>query len=250
MKAKRLVCFLLGTLLLLAFSGCKSNRQLDEQEESEEVTIPYFDEEDQWYFSVKGHVNPDSLVNNETRAMDIELGWLHEPGKGKVEMVRALKKVGQGTEYVDIHTGEHMELALDVFNEYWSNIWYLQINSKQKVVEPLLLQYYFNPHFVYEGDLDQDGVPDFGFLMTRHSNLCLYALLTIKDGHWVLLTEPFDVAYNLRASGYELARKGDKKGEIKITRSSFDDDGLSTFMAAQIKDTVVVAKRIVIGDSL
>ena len=62
--------------------------------------------------------------------------------------------------------------------------------------------------------------------------------------------EPFDVAYNLRASGKELARKGDKKGEIKITRSGFDDDGLSTFTDAMIVDTVVVAKRIDIKDFL
>ena len=58
------------------------------------------------------------------------------------------------------------------------------------------------------------------------------------------------MAYNPPASGKELARKGDKKGEIKITRSGFDDDGLSTFTDAMIVDTVVVAKRIDIKDFL
>ena len=45
-------------------------------------------------------------------------------------------------------------------------------------------------------------------------------------------------------------RPGDKPGQIKITRSGFDDDGISTVMDAQIVDTVVVAKRIVLHDFL
>ena len=41
-----------------------------------------------------------------------------------------------------------------------------------------------------------------------------------------------------------------KKGEIRITKSSFDGDGLSTFMDAQIVDTTVISQRIVINDFL
>ena len=71
-------------------------------------------------------------------------------------------------------------------------MWYLHIDCSYKVVEPLYLHYYFAPKFVYEGDLDQDGVPEFGILLKRISNCCAYALLSIKNGHWVLKTEPFE----------------------------------------------------------
>lgn len=205
------------------------------------------DSEDGWDVSVKGHVHPGSIENNEVTEMVTGIWWNKKKGKGKVELVPALKQVGNYGQYVDIHTNELWEQP---YEEYGDCMWYLQIDCWYKVVEPLYLNYYFSPKFVYEGDLDQDGVPEFGILLRRMSNCCSYALLSIKDGHWVLKTEPFTVAYNLRASGKELARKGDKKGEIKITKSGFDDDGLSTCMDAQIVDTVIVAKTIDIGDFL
>lgn len=211
------------------------------------LDVPTEDLEEGWDLSVKGHVNPGSLENNETREMWTGIWWNAKKGKGKVELVPALKQVGNSGHYVDIHTNELWEQP---YEEYGDCMWYLQIDCWYKVVEPLYLHYYFDPKFVYEGDLDQDGVPDFGILLRRMSNCCSYALLTIKDGHWVLLTEPFTVAYNLRASGKELARKGDMKGEIKITKSGFDDYGISTCMNAQIVDTVIVAKKIDIGDYL
>ena len=228
----------------------KPSTQSDQTEivtTEESIPIVSYKEDERWYTSVKGHIHPGALENNETREMVTGIWWNPRKGKGKVELVPALKKLGENGPYVDIHSDEPWESE---YEGYGDCMWYLQIDCWYKVVEPLFLHYYFDPHFVYEGDLNQDGVPDFGILLTRHSNLCAYALLTIKDGHWVLLTEPFDVAYNLRASGKELAQKGDKKGEIKITRSGFDDDGLSTFMDAMIVDTVVVAKRIDIKDFL
>ena len=204
-------------------------------------------DEDQWYCSVKGHKNPGSLENNETREMNTGIWWTPKKGKGKIVIVPALKPNGESGLYVDIHTNEPWVAK---YEEYGDCMWYFQIDAPYKVVEPLYLHYYFDPMFVYEGDLDQDGIPDFGILLRRHSVLCSYAILTIKDGHWVLMTEPFAVAYNLRASGKELARRGDRKGEIKITKSGFNDDGISTFMDAQIVDTVVVARRIDIKDLL
>ena len=249
-------------ILVLGFAGLgmacssrsrnsqKPSTQSDQTEivtTKEPTPIVSYEDDDLWYTSVKGHIHPGALENNETREMVTGIWWNPKKGKGKVELVPALKKLAENGPYVDIHSNEPWESE---YEGYGDCMWYLQIDCWYKVVEPLFLHYYFDPHFVYEGDLDQDGVPDFGILLTRHSNLCAYALLTIKDGHWVLLTEPFDVAYNLRASGKELAQTGDKKGEIKITRSGFDDDGLSTFMDAMIVDTVVVAKRIDIKDFL
>ena len=204
--------------------------------------------DDKWDASVKGHVRPGSIENNEITEMVTGIWWNKKKGKGKVEIVPALKQVDNSSQYVDIHTNELWEQP---YEDYGDCMWYLQIDCWYKVVVPLYLNYYSAPKFVYEGDLDQDGVPEFGILLKRRkSNCCSYALLSIKDRHWVLKTEPFTVAYNLRASGKELARKGDKKGEIKITKSGFDDDGLSTCMDAQIVDTVIVAKTIDIGDIL
>ena len=207
-----------------------------------------FEEEGRWLSSVKGHVQlfPDhALVNNETREMSIGIYWNPKKGKGRVRLVPALKKSDEDGQYYDIHTNEPWDAT---YKEYGEHMWYLQIDCWYTVVKPLFLHYYFDPYFVYEGDLDKDGVPDFGILLKRDSMLCSYALLTIKDGHWVLLTEPIPVAYNLRASGKELARTGDRKGEIKITKSGFDDSGLCTFREAMIVDTVVVAKRIELKD--
>ena len=254
---KSFVLFLiLGLVYLGMMCSCRSrsgqksdarNSQSEVVASKEPTSSISYDEDDRWFTSVRGHIHPGALENNETREMVTGIWWNKKKGKGKVELVPALRKLGENGPYVDIHTNEPWESE---YEGYGDSMWYLQIDCWYKVVEPLFLHYYFNPHFVYEGDLDQDGVPDFGILLTRHSNLCSYALLTINDGHWMLLTEPFDVAYNLRASGKELARKGDKKGEIKITRSGFDDDGLSTFMDAMIVDTVVVAQRIDIKDFL
>ena len=100
---------------------------------------------------------------------------------------------------------------------------------------------------MYEGDLDQDGVPDFGMLLSRQSNCNAYVLLTIKDVHWVLMAKPFMVTHNLRSSGHELAMRGKHKGEIKIKFSDFSDEEANC-MEAPIKDSVIVAQRIDIHD--
>ena len=256
MRKSFIVFLAFGFICLGMACSCRSRNgqksttgsiQTESVQSEESTPIVSYEEADRCYTSVKGHVHPGALENNETREMVTGIWWNKKKGKGRIELVPALKKLGENGPYVDIHTNEPWESE---YEGYGDSMWYFQIDCWYKVVEPLFLHYYFNPHFVYEGDLDQDGVPDYGILLTRHSNLCLYALLTINDGHWKLLTEPFDVAYNLRASGKELARKGERKGEIKITKSGFDDDGLSTFMDAMIVDTVVVAKRIDIKDFL
>ena len=202
-------------------------------------------DDDRWYTSVKGHINPGLIENNETREMPTKIWWDPDKGTGTVEIVHAYKeKDGDAGSYVDIHTGEPLEQPYDEYGEY---MWYLQIESENKVVEPLFLHYYIEPHFVYEGDLDRDGVPDFGMLLKRQSYCCSYVLLTIKDGHWVLMTKPFMVTHNLRSSGYELAMRGKHKGEIKIKFSDFSDDEANC-MEAPIKDSVIVAQRIDIHD--
>ena len=123
-------------------------------------------------------------------------------------------------------------------NEMWIDLsWTPEKGSGKVELVPAM-------RFVYEGDLDRDGIPDFGILLKRMSNCCSYALLTIQDGRWALMKYPYGVSYNLRASGKELARRGAKKGEIIITQSDYSDFPNSNCWEAPIKDSVILFRRI------
>ena len=207
-------------------------------EEKEEELIEI---EDFWISSVKGHINPGSKINNEVNEMWIDLSWTPEKGRGKVELVPAMRFDLKTNRYLDIHTNEPLK---NENHSYEDAMWYLQIDAPYEVVEPLFLEFYFDARLVYEGDLDRDGIPDFGILLKRMSNCCSYALLTIKDGQWALMKYPYGVSYNLRASGKELARRGAKKGEIIITQSDYTDFPNSNCWEAPIKDSVILYRRI------
>ena len=207
-------------------------------EEKEEEVIEI---EDFWISSVKGHVNPGSKINNEVNEMWIDLSWTPEKGRGKVELVPAMRFDLKTNRYLDIHTNEPLK---NEYHSYEDAMWYLQIDAPYEVVEPLFLEFYFDARLVYEGDLDRDGLPDFGILLKRMSNCCSYALLTIQDGRWALMKYPYGVSYNLRASGKELARRGAKKGEIIITQSDYSDFSNSDCWEAPIKDSVILYRRI------
>ena len=207
-------------------------------EEKEEEVIEV---EDFWISSVKGHVNPGSKINNEVNEVWIDLSWTPEKGRGKVELVPAMRFDLKTNRYLDIHTNEPLK---NEYHSYEDAMWYLQIDAPYEVVEPLFLEFYFDARLVYEGDLDRDGIPDFGILLKRMSNCCSYALLTIKDGQWALMKYPYGVSYNLRASGKELARRGAKKGEIIITQSDYSDFSNSDCWEAPIKDSVILYRRI------
>ena len=207
-------------------------------EEKEEEVIEI---EDCWISSVKGHINPGSKINNEVNEMWIDLSWTPEKGSGKVELVPAMRFDLKTNRYLDIHTNEPLA---EKYAGCEDSMWYLQIDAPNEVVEPLFLEYYYDARFVYEGDLDRDGIPDFGILLKRMSNCCSYALLTIQDGRWALMKYPYGVSYNLRASGKELARRGAKKGEIIITQSDYSDFPNSNCWEAPIKDSVILFRRI------
>ena len=198
--------------------------------------------EDSLVYAVLGHYNPGSKINNEVREMWIDLTWTPEKGMGKVELVPAMRYDKKTGRYHDIHTNEPLK---EQYVYYVDAMWYLQIDAPYEVVEPLLLPFYYDTRFVYEGDLDRDGIPDFGILLQEDmSTCCPYALLTIKDGRWALMEYPYLVSFNLRASGKELARRGARKGEIIITRSDFSDSENSNCYEAPIKDSVILSTRI------
>lgn len=238
-------------ILIISFCGilfsCKTPPVIEVLSSPEHAQQNAPIENDDWFTSVKGHINPSSVENNESRELFANISRKKKSAKGKIELVPALKQIGDSPQYVDIYTNDPWEQPYDGYGDL---MWYFRIDCKDQVVKPLFLHYYYDPKFVYEGDLDQDGIPDFGILLRRESNCCAYALLTINNGHWALLTEPFLVAQNLRASGKELAKKGEKKGEIIITKSGSTNDGLSTCMESPIVDTVITARRIDTHDFL
>lgn len=193
--------------------------------------------------AVIGHYNPGSKINNEVTEMWIDLTWTPEKGMGKVELVPAMRYDKKTGRYHDIYTNEPLKDGYEDFN-YQEAMWYLQIDAPYEVVEPLFLAFYYDTRFVYEGDLDRDGIPDFGILLQGEmSTCCSYALLTIKDGRWALMKYPYGVSFNLRASGKELARQGARKGEIIITKSDYSDPDSNCY-EAPIKDTVILSTRI------
>lgn len=208
------------------------------EEEEEEFIEP----EDSLDYAVLGHYNPGSKINNEVKEMWIDLTWTPEKGMGKVELVPALRYDKKTGRYHDIYTNEPLN---EKYDNYEEALWYLQIDAPYEVVEPLFLAFYYDPRIVYEGDLDRDGIPDFGILLQGEMSLCCaYALLTIKDGRWVLMEYPYVVSFNLRASGKELACRGARKGEILITLSDLSDFENSNCEEAPIKDSVILSRRI------
>ena len=208
------------------------------EEEEEEFIEP----EDSLDYAVLGHYNPGSKINNEVKEMWIDLTWTPE----KVELVPALRYDKKTGRYHDIYTNEPLN---EKYDNYEEALWYLQIDAPYEVVEPLFLAFYYDPRIVYEGDLDRDGIPDFGILLQGEMSLCCaYALLTIKDGRWVLMEYPYVVSFNLRASGKELARRGARKGEILITLSDLSDFENSNCEEAPIKDSVILSRRIDVKD--
>jgi len=241
---KTITKFLVGlgiAVLMLRVQAAPARGEMAEESAATEES------DDRWYVSVKGHIHPGSRMNHETREMAMDIWWDKRGGKGKVELVPAWKASGDDSTYVDIHSGSIWPASK--YKDYGENMWYLQIDAPYKVVEPLFLHFYFEPNFVYEGDLNQDGIPDFGILLTRYSICSSYALLTIKDGHWTLLRKPFLVTHNLRASGKQLARRGLRKGEILLTKSVYRDD-LCSCMESVIVDTVVKEQFLETGDFL
>ena len=95
------------------------------------------------------------------------------------------------------------------------------------------------PLLVYEGDLDRNGTDEFGILETWDTSVYrTYYVYTFYKNEWRYLIHPFGTAESLRASGKDLVRQGEHKGEVIVTKSDFEAED-STFADAPDIDIVI-----------
>lgn len=79
-----------------------------------------------------------------------------------------------------------------------------------------------SPKLVFEGDLDDNGTDDFGYLDTWYTSNCRwYTVATIRNNTIFSMLD-FETAYNLRASGKELVQKSNQKGYAHVLCSDLD----------------------------
>lgn len=181
--------------------------------------VPYKASNVRWDASIKGHVNPGELINNEVDSLCLD--FRGQEVKVKISRLQNANYSEDGYYHLDD--------------------WILTMEHPTRTIAPLVLRYYERPKIVYEGDLDGDGNPDFGVLLKRESMSCSYVLLTIIDDTWAMIGDLIEVAHNLRASGQEIAKPNGKKGEIHVTYSCFEPD--DTVFDAGIRDSVLVANK-------
>jgi len=95
------------------------------------------------------------------------------------------------------------------------------------------------PLLVYEGDLDRNGTDEFGILDTWDTSFYrAYSVYTFYKNEWRYLFPPFGTAESLRASGKDLVKQGDRKGEVIVTMSDFEAED-SSFSMAPDKEIIV-----------
>jgi hypothetical protein len=96
-----------------------------------------------------------------------------------------------------------------------------------------------SPKLVYEGDVDDNGKDEWGYLHTwTNSQWRTYRIYTLVCNKWYYLIDPRNelLSTNMafRESGVEVIEKGDKKGHIRVNYSNGGMD-------LDIHDTIVVA---------
>lgn len=102
-----------------------------------------------------------------------------------------------------------------------------------------------SPKLVYEGDLDQNGTDEWGYLHTwMMSQWRYYRVLTLKNNKWYYLLDDEKLSSPewFRCSGNEIVARADSPGFVKINYGTFGPDFI-------VCDTVVKAGFYKITDS-
>lgn len=191
--------------------------------DSSEIVISNQESEssdDDWmvaFNNVIGHDEQDQIVGNFT-------------GKGN-DTLKISYYYNNENGYLDLDSERNTN-----YNSY--------VYSSNPNIRKLQIYYNISPKLVNEGDLDGNGTDEIGILSTWHSSSCRsYEIFTLHKNRWFLITDPIQTAQNLRASGFELAKNGDNKGEIRIKYSNFDALHASC-ASAEIRDSIVKARLI------
>lgn len=113
--------------------------------------------------------------------------------------------------------------VIDESDYRYDTYYFHDVVSSNSKLPNIQLDYNMDPSLVNEGDLDGNGTCEIGVLDTwDNSNCRAYYIYTYKNGKWCYLVPPISTAYNLRASGLEIAEPGPEKGQVSIRYSDFD----------------------------
>ena len=227
MKKKSVIAILSTTIIVGIIIVCYllNNTRDNNEPQFPEPPLEMLEAEEEPYTnSVRGHDERDQIIGNFSGKM---IDTLTVVQAAHIEYVDT-------TAYV-ILDGERFK-ASEVDEELWKYEWDV-VSSMGSV--PHLRVFGLCPQLVFEGDLDNNGTDEFGILQTWIvSFLRSYRVYTFYQNEWRYLFSPFGTAESLRASGKELVKPGQHKGEIIVTKSDFDAE-LSSFACAPDKDTVV-----------
>lgn len=133
----------------------------------------------------------------------------------------------KGHEEKDFITGKFVDdnidtLWFDCSNDDNRDIWELCCSNKR--VKKCKF-WGVSPKLVFEGDLDGNGIDDFGFLDTWHTSNCRnYHVATIRN-YTIMSMLQFETAYSLRASGKNLVEKSNQKGYAHVIYSDMEAPG-------------------------
>ncbi len=124
----------------------------------------------------------------------------------------------------------------DDFEENDSLRYFWHVEFSDKSIPRWTETWNIRPLLVYEVDLDQNGVDEFGILDTWNVSVYRsYKILTYHENSWKFLVKPWLTTEASRESGKELAYPTDRKGYIRITFDEIID------LHRCVQDTVVEA---------
>lgn len=106
------------------------------------------------------------------------------------------------------------------------------IRSKRGTCKDMRLIGDLEPMLNFEGDLDDNGTDEFGFLTSFPSNWEKYQVFTYKDGDWQWLYEPqtlFELDYiDLANQRVDIVERSQEKGYVRVYFSESDEGDCHT----------------------
>ena len=133
-------------------------------------------------------------------------------------------------------------VVCDTTKEEADGCFYIQSNNKEIPRLNLIGIYNAPPKLVNEGDLDDNGTCEVGYLPTwNNSQWRSYCIFTLVNYQWRYLVngEYLDTPEWFRHSGVEIAEKGPHKGQVLIHYAYEGPNESQTMRITEIRDTIV-----------
>lgn len=144
-------------------------------------------------------------------------------------------------------TGEGQDslfVVCDTTKEEGDGCFYIKSSNKEIPRLNLIGIYNAPPKLVNEGDLDDNGTCEVGYLPTwNNSQWRMYYIYTLVNCQWCYLVngEYLDTPEWFRHSGVEIAEKGPHKGQVLIHYAYEGPEESQTTRIKEIRDTIVVS---------